>query len=63
MAVTRRVHKFEGLMRHAETANRLTDKLNSELANAERIVQVVYEDGYWWVFTETFGLATKPPTP
>lgn len=69
MAVTRRVHRFEGggdstSPGHVPDkgwvgASPLENGLNKRLVNGERIVGTHYVDGHWIIITENYGLGPK----
>lgn len=68
MAVTRRVYQFGGSADRSHVPNQgwvgpsmLEKQMSEKMANADRIAAVVYHDGKWVVFTESFGLG--PVTP
>lgn len=60
--IKRRVHKFHMSSGNYGQKKELQDRLDTELAPAERIVGTHYIDGSWWIITESFGLGltTKP---
>lgn len=65
MAVTRRVHRFEGGSHSTiprASGSLLERALNEKLANGERIVGTHHINGDWIIITESFGLGPADKT-